>query len=426
VWCGRSIEAELRILVVSQYFWPENFRINDLVKEWLQRDHQVTVLTGIPNYPAGKVFDAYREQPTAFAHYEGAKVIRVPMLPRGTGGLRLILNYLSFVLGGVLWGSWHLREIKPDVIFVFEPSPVTVGLPAVWLGQVKKAPVVFWALDLWPETLAAVGVVRSRRLLGWVGSMVRFIYNRCTLVLGQSRGFLENIARYCDHKDKIRYFPSWAEDVFEDDEAEHAPEVPEMADGFTVVFAGNIGEAQDMPAVLDAVERLKENTAIRWVIVGDGRKSDWLQSEVTRRGLHGQVLLPGRFPVERMPSFYAHADALLVSLKSDPAFSMTIPGKVQSYLIAGVPLLGMLNGEGAAVIREARAGLTCDASDSSGLAQAVLKLMAMSPEERKQLGVNGKKYTQQEFGRAQLMDRLEALLIEAVNINKANLCKMKR
>ena len=409
----------MRILVISQYFWPENFRVNDLVKELVQRGHQVTVLTGIPNYPAGKVFDAYRAQPSAFGTYEGTEVVRVPMLPRGSGGLRLMFNYLSFVLGGGFFGPWRLRGKPADVIFVFEPSPVTVGLPAVWLGKIKNAPVVFWALDLWPETLEAIGVVRSPRVLGWVGHMVRYIYNRCTLVLGQSRGFLGSIARYCDDKSKIRYFPSWAEGVFVDDIVNPAPEVPEWTEGFTLVFAGNIGEAQDMPAVLEAAERLKDNASIRWVIVGDGRKFGWLQSEVARRGLDKQVLLPGRFPMERMLSFYAHADALLVSLKRDQVFSMTIPGKVQSYLMAGIPLLGMLDGEGAAVIRDSQSGLTCEAGAGAGLAQAVLALAAMPTAERQQMGLNGRNYSQKEFGRTQLMDRLEALLTEAVTISKA-------
>jgi colanic acid biosynthesis glycosyl transferase WcaI len=409
----------LRILVVSQYFWPENFRVNDLVKEWVQRGHHVTVLTGIPNYPAGTVFDTYRDQPSAFASYEGAEVLRVPMLSRGSGGLRLMLNYLSFVIGGCVFGPLRLRGKPADVIFVFEPSPVTVGLPAVWLGKLKNVPVVFWALDLWPETLAAIGVVRSPWVLGLIGHFVSYIYNRSTLVLGQSKGFLGSIARYCDDKAKIRYFPSWAEDVFMHDSVKPAPEVHEWTDGFTVVFAGNIGEAQDMPAVLDAADRLKDNAGIRWVIVGDGRKYDWLQAEVARRGLDKLVLLPGRFPVERMPSFYAHADALLVSLKRDPVFSMTIPGKVQSYLMAGISLLGMLDGEGAAVIRDAQAGLTCEAGDGAGLAQAVLALAAIPKAERKQMGLNGRNYAQQEFGRSKLMDRLEALLTEAVTISKA-------
>ena len=409
----------MRILVVSQYFWPENFRVNDLVKEWVLRGHQVTVLTGIPNYPAGKVFDSYKSQPSAFKAYEGAKVVRVPMLARGTGGLRLMLNYLSFIVGAGILGPWRLRGIEADAIFVFEPSPVTVGLPAVWLGKIKKAPVVFWALDLWPETLAAIGVVRSPRVLAWVGNLVRFIYNRCTLVLGQSRGFLGSIANYCDDKAKIRYFPSWAEDVFTDSSVQLAPEVPDLPETFTVVFAGNIGEAQDMPALLDAAERLRDNVHIRWVIVGDGRKSKWLQSEVFRRGLDKHVLMVGRFPVDQMPSFYAHADALLVSLKRDPVFSMTIPGKVQSYLMAGIPVLGMLDGEGATVIRDAKAGLTCDAGDSEGLVKAIQTLAAMPIEERRQLGLNGRKYAEQEFDRTQLIDRLETMLSEAIQINKA-------
>ena len=426
MWCGKNIETQLRILVVSQYFWPENFRINDLVKEWIHRGHHVTVLTGIPNYPAGKVFNTYLEDPSAFTEYEGAEIVRVPLLPRGTGSFRLLLNYLSFVIGACTFGLWRLRGKSIDVVFVFGPSPVTVGLPAVLLGNIKGVPVVFWVLDLWPETLGAVGVVRSPRVLGWVGHMVRFIYNRCTLILGQSRGFLRSIASYCDDKANIRYFPSWAEDLFTEAHIQPAHEVPEWADGFTVVFAGNIGEAQDMPAVLNAAEHLKDNASIRWIIVGDGRKSDWLRSEVALRGLDRQVLLPGRFQLERMPSFYAHADAMLVSLKRDPVFSMTIPGKVQSYLMAGIPLLGMLDGEGSAVIREAQAGLTCKAGDGAGLAKAVLTLAAMLPAERKKLGLNGQKYARQEFGRAQLMDRLEMLLAEAVTICKATALRIKK
>lgn len=408
----------MHILVVSQYFWPENFRINDLVKELTRRGHEVTVLTGVPNYPDGKVFEAYRLQPSGFDEFEGAKVFRVPMISRGTGSLRLFLNYLSFSVSACVLGPWRLQGKAADVIFVYEPSPVTVGLPAVLLGKLKRTPVVFWALDLWPETLAAMGVIRSSRLLSIVGQMVRFIYNRCTLVLGQSKGFLTSIAKYCDDSSKIRYFPSWSEDMSNFGSTLPASEVPKEIDTFNIVFAGNIGEAQDMPAVLDAADLLKDNPRIRWVIVGDGRKSEWMRAEVVRRGLERQILMPGRFPVERMPSFFAHADALLVSLKSDPVFSMTIPGKVQSYMMAGIPLLAMLDGEGAAVIRDAEAGLTCEAGDSAGLAHAVLTLAAMTTDERKRMGSSGLKYCQKEFGRTQLMDRLEDLFAEAVSAYK--------
>lgn len=404
----------MRVLVVSQYFWPENFRINDLVIEWIKRGHEVTVLTGIPNYPDGKVFSAYKSSPESFCDYQGVSVLRVPMLARGRGSFRLFLNYISFVLGACCFGPWKLRGQKFDVIFVFEPSPVTVGLPAILLGRLKRAPVVFWVLDLWPETLAAIGAVRSTRLLRWVGKLVSFIYNRCTIILGQSKGFLSSIGSYCSDQNKILYFPSWSEDVFSQTSTDKATEVPSSSDVFNILFAGNVGTAQDLPAVLDAAAELKDNPAIRWLIVGDGRMSDWLSAEVASRGLQQNVLLLGRYPVERMPSFYAHADALLVSLKKDPVFSLTIPGKVQTYLMSGIPILGMLDGEGANVINQANAGLTCAAGDSNGLVSAVMKMAAMSNEQRCQIGSNGRKYAQEEFGRDMLMDRLDGYLEKAV------------
>ncbi len=404
----------MKILIVSQYFWPENFRINDLTQELVGRGHCVTVLTGIPNYPAGAVYEEYLKNPEIFNFYSGARVFRVPMLARSKGAVRLLLNYLSFVIGACICGPWRLRGKKVDVIFVFEPSPVTVGLPAILLSRIKRAPIVFWALDLWPETLAAVGVVRSPIVLGWVGNLVRFIYERCTLVLGQSQGFLPKIAKYCSDSKKIKYFPSWAEEIFDEPELMRAPEVQFKQGVFSVLFAGNIGEAQDMPAVLEAAELLKDKESIRWLIVGDGRKSYWLQEEVARRGLQQKVLLLGRFPLDRMPSFYAHADALLLSLKEDPIFSLTIPGKVQTYLMAGIPIIGMLDGEGAKVIKEAKAGLVCSAGNSAGLASAVLEISSMSVAQRKQLGVNGREFAGKEFGRSLLMDKLELFLLEAV------------
>lgn len=403
--------------MVSQYFWPENFRINDLVQEWTKRGHTVTVLTGRPNYPAGKVFPGFREDPAAFSTYHGARIVRAPMFARAQGSIRLMLNYLSYVLGACVIGPWRLRGESFDAVFVFEPSPITVGLPAILMGKLKRAPVVFWVLDLWPETLAAIGVVRSPRLLATVGRLVAFIYNRCTLVLGQSRGFQGSIAKYCADASKIRYFPSWSEPLFAQADVVPAPEVPPQPDTFNVMFAGNIGEAQDLPAVVQAASLLKDNPRVRWLIVGDGRKSDWLEKELRHRGLEDKVLLLGRHPVERMPSFYAHADALLVSLKRDPVFSLTIPGKVQTYLQSGIPLLGMLDGEGADVIRSAQAGMVCAAGDSASLADAVLAMVALGPDQLEAMGRNGRDYAHREFDRDMLMERLEQLFQEAVRIH---------
>lgn len=402
----------MKILVISQYFWPENFRVNDLVVEFKRRGHEVTILTGLPNYPLGKVFPEYRDNPAGFDSFEGMPVIRVPLVPRGLGGLRLMLNYASFMISASVLGLFKLRGRRFDSIFVFQPSPITVGVPAVVLSFFKKTPVVLWVLDLWPETLSAMGVIRRPRLLALVGRLVRFIYNRCSLVLGQSPSFVTSIAKYCDQTEKILYFPSWAESVYDDSTPVPAPEVAYRPGAFNIVFAGNIGEAQDMPALLTAAESLRGESSVRWLIIGDGRKSEWLAHEVSRRQLQGSVKILGRFPVERMPSFYAHADALLVTLKKDPVFAMTVPGKVQSYLTAGIPLLGMLDGEGARVIQDSRSGLCAPAGNGLALAESVLKLKSMSIEERRRMGERGREFARLEYDRdtliSQLLDLLES------------------
>lgn len=397
------------MLVVSQYFWPEVFRVNEVVTELVARGHEVTVLTGRPNYPDGRVFESYRRDPSAFARYAGATVIRVPLRPRGRGSLQLALNYLSFVVWGLLLGPWRLRGRRFDSIFVFEISPITAALPALLLRRLKRAPVLMWVLDLWPDTLSAVGVVRSPRVLRWVGAMVSFIYRRCDLILAQSRAFFANIEHWSGDASRIRYFPAWAEAVFdkEQEQVEPAPELASYRGGFNVMFAGNIGEAQDFPTVLEAAQRLRHRADIRWLVVGDGRAADAVRAEIERRDIADRVILLGRHPLDRMPAFFRGAQALLVSLRPDPIFGTTIPGKVQSYLATGVPLLGMLDGEGARVIEEAGAGLVCPAGDSGALARQVERLAAMSAAERSAMGERGRAYGVREFDRATLIARLE-------------------
>lgn len=401
----------MKILIVSQYFWPENFRVNDLVAELVRRGHEVTVLTGHPNYPGGTVFPEFRADPGAFASYEGADVVRVGMLPRGSGSLRLMLNYLSFALAASLVGPFRLRGRQVDAIFVFEPSPITVGLPAIVFRWLKRAPIAFWVLDLWPQSLEAVGAVRSPWALAFVDQLVRIIYAHCDRVLAQSKSFMAAIARQVKDPARIVYFPSWAEPAPALEAIEPAPELPRRPDLFTIVFTGNVGEAQDFPSVLDAAETLR-GQPIRWVIVGDGRKSEWLAAEVARRGLDQQVLLMGRFPLERMPSFFRHADALLVSLRDEPIFAMTIPGKVQSYLAAGIPILAMLDGEGADVVQSSGSGLAVPAGDGAALARAASQMREMDAAKRAEMGRNGVACVKNQFDRDTLITQLETLLVE--------------
>jgi len=396
----------VRILVVTQYFWPENFRINDLVSKLQSVDHDVTVLTGYPNYPSGIVFPEFRLNRSVYARFEDANIVRVPIIPRGKGGLKLILNYVSFVISALVFGIWRLRGQTFDIVFVFEPSPITVGIPAVFLRRIKRAPLVFWVLDLWPETLEAIGVVRSPYALKAIGYLVTFIYNQCDLILAQSKSFIPQIRHYCKKEINVEYFPSWSDAMFNFDKIDFAKEIPVSESVFSIMFTGNIGEAQDFPAILDAAEALKGNVQIRWLIVGEGRMSEWVRSEIIKRGLEQCFLMVGSYPIYRMPSFYRHADALLVSLKAESIFKMTLPGKIQSYLAAGIPVLAMLDGEGAEIILRSGAGIVSPAGNGHALADAIMKMINMDAEERRAMGKSGLAFSRKEFNREVLISKL--------------------
>ena len=395
----------MRVLVISQYYWPESFRINDLTDDLVRRGHQVTVLTGIPNYPSGSMFSEYENEPEAYSSYKGVEIVRVPIVLRGQSEVQLALNYLSFIISGTIIGLFKLRKKRFDSIFVFEPSPITVGLPAIVFRYFKKAPIVFWVLDLWPDTLMAVGAFRSKLILKLVGWLVSYIYKRCDLILGQSKSFISHIRKYAGH-DRVAYFPGWAESVFSVDQFKSPKSRSDKAQ-FNIVFAGNIGVSQDFPTVLKAMEHLKENKNICWTIVGDGRMFDWLAAEIGNRGLKNVVRLAGRYPMEDMPKFFQDADALLVNLKDDPIFSMTIPGKLQAYLVSGKPILALLNGEGARLVKDSGCGIACDAGDWQCLAESVQKLSKMNPQERDVMGRKGLLLTETEFDREKLISKLE-------------------
>jgi glycosyltransferase involved in cell wall biosynthesis len=402
----------LRVLIISQYFWPESFRINDLALGLRERGHQVTILTGLPNYPEGRIYPGYSWSSSA-DDFHGLQVIRVPLVPRGRSkGLQLAVNYASFAALASLLGPRRCRQAY-DAVFVFEPSPVTVGLPAVVMKRLRKVPVLFWVQDLWPETLSATGMVRSRWLLRQVDRLVRYIYRHCDRVLVQSKAFVPRIVEQGVSAERIVYLPNWAEDFFHplvlpDD----APERAELPAGFRILFAGNIGASQGCSAILEAAHRTRDHEQLHWCLLGDGHERGAVEREVARRGLSRTVHLLPRRPVETMPRWFAAADALLVSLRRDPVFSLTIPSKLQSYLACGRPILAALDGEGAAVVRESGAGLVSPAEDARELAQNALRMLASSDFERAHMGRAGRLYFERNFQRGLLLDRLEAVLGE--------------
>lgn len=397
----------MKVLLFSQYFWPESFRINEVVESLLDVGCEVTVLTGQPNYPHGKTFEGYRSlYISKEVHSKGYTIYRVPLIPRGkANAVGLLFNYLSFVLSSALIGPFVLRGQKFDLIFVCGMSPFTQSVSAIWLGRLKKAKVVIWVQDLWPESLEATGFVKNKAVLRGVGRVVSWIYRHCDLLLVQSKGFFSSVQNLAG-KTPIKYHPNPGELAFTHSTSSVQISSLSLKSGFNVVFAGNLGTVQALDTVLDAAEQLKQHEDINLVLVGSGSLTTWLESEIKRRNLQN-VSMPGRFPVEAMPSILGQASALLVSLCRDPIISKTIPSKVQVYLAAGKPIIASLDGEGARVVEESGAGLGCSAQDATALAQAILKLRALPMEELELMGRKGLEYYQQHFEPTMLALRLQ-------------------
>lgn len=411
----------MHILFISQYFHPENFRINDLVEALAGRGHEITVLTGLPNYPSGRLAPGYGWCGPWTETVGAARVFRTPLVPRGGGGgLRLLANYCSFVISAAWAVQFRLPRRAYDAIFVFEPSPITVGLVSALARRRFRAPVLFWILDLWPKSLQAVGAVSSPRSLALVDRLVRWIYQRCDLLLVQSEAFRGELDRQGVNLAKVRYFPNWGEAAYEAVlEAPDAPRAGGAGQPFRIVFAGNIGAAQDFPSIIEAAGRLRDSY-VEWVIAGDGRAAAEVRALVAAEGLEGKVHFLGQQPNEVMPALFRTADALLLSLRDEPIFALTVPGKLQSYLTAGRPVLGMISGEGARIIEESGAGLVCPAGDAVGLDRCVRALLAAGPAARQQMGERGKAYYREHFSRGRLLDRLESWFREARGTSNDN------
>tara|TARA_B100001248_G_scaffold89409_1_gene65972 strand:+ start:24296 stop:25519 length:1224 start_codon:yes stop_codon:yes gene_type:complete len=399
----------MNVLIISQYFWPENFRINDLVTELKQNQINVTILTGIPNYPEGKVFSEFKNNKVKFKKYFDFDIVRIPIISRGKSRFKLFLNYLSFVISASVIGPYKLRGKKFDLIFVYEPSPITVALPAILISKLRNIPIVLWVLDLWPDTLKALGVINSKILLKLIRFMVNFIYDNCKIILGQSYSFVEEIRKYCLDKNKVIYFPSWSEEIFLENNVKKAKEINNDKDSFNILFAGNIGESQNFESLVKAATLLNKEKLIkniRFIIVGNGRMYHWLKQQTIDKKLTHMFHFLGEFPLERMPSFYAHADAFFISLKDDPILSLTLPAKIQTYMSFGRPVIGMINGEAAKTVNLAKCGFISKAGDYHSFVKNVHLIMKKPMLERIELGNNGKTYSKNHFNRKKLIGKL--------------------
>jgi colanic acid biosynthesis glycosyl transferase WcaI len=400
----------MEILVITQYFWPENFRINDLVLGLKERGHNVTILTGKPNYPSGKIFPGYSLFSKLRDNFDGITVYRVPLIPRLNGrNMGLIMNYFSFVISACFMSPFLLKG-KFDLIFVYEPSPITVMIPAILLKKIKKVPIMLWVLDLWPESISATGAIKSVNIIKMVKKFVNYIYHKCDWILVQSQGFIKPIEEYGIKKDKIFYFPNSAEELFYPVNNINKEIDMLLPKGFRIMFAGNIGAAQDFGTILSAAEKLNRYKEIHFIILGNGRLYNWTKEEINKRDLSETVHLLGQYSLDLMNDFFACADLMLVTLKKNYIFSLTIPGKIQSYLACGRPVIAALDGEGGRVIEESGAGISCPGENVEALVKGILKLFNMPKMEREELGKNGRKYYEINFDRNMLLNKLDKIV----------------
>ncbi|HBQ26907.1 MAG TPA: glycosyltransferase WbuB [Syntrophomonas sp.] len=387
----------MKILVVCQYFYPEQFKVNDICFELVQLGHNITVLTGLPNYPIGIVPIDYRWLKKRYEDINGVHVIRSTLIGRGKGKWRLALNYLSFAVCASVKALFFKKDF--DVIFVYQLSPITMALPALLLKKITGKPLCLYCQDLWPESIVAAGLKSEGGIYNILLTLSRYIYRRADRLAISSKLFKKYFNEVIGIESDIRYLPVYAENLFENIEARCSEN-----DIVNLVFAGNIGEMQSVETIVYAANELKNLDKLRWHIIGDG--SNRVRCEELAKGLGlGNVIFYGQRPMDEMPLFYSMADAFLVTLKANKEISYTLPNKVQSYMAAGKPIIGAIDGETCLVIQEAECGLCCEAEDYIGLAE-VVKEFVFNKSNHEIMGEKARTYYKEHFHKSMFMDSL--------------------
>lgn len=399
----------MRILILSQWFQPEpHFKGLEFAIALRDLGHEVEVLTGFPNYPGGVVYPGYCVRLMQRETMDGIVVTRAYLFPsHDQSALRRIVNYVSFAVSTTLLA---LVQRKPDVVYVYTP-PMTAALAAVALRLFRRVPFVCDIQDLWPDTLAATGMVGSPRILAAVGWWTSFALRRATRIVVLSAGFKRRLAER-GIATPIRVVPNWAPpDIVAG--AQDVPARPAPPDGvFTILFAGNMGKAQALDTVIEAARILRERSArIRFVMVGGGVEVALLKERAGDLLHDTMVFHPARHP-SQMADLFATADALLVHLRDDPLFDITIPSKTQAYLAIGRPILLGVRGDAAMMVEEAGAGLVFPPQDASALANVAQRLAAMPDAERAAMGAAGRHFYDErlafEIGVAAIAEELAA------------------
>lgn len=398
------------ILIVSQYFYPEQFRINDISQELIKRGYKVTVLTGIPNYPYGRFYKGYGFFQRRKEYWNGINIIRIPLIPRGEKSISLILNYISFVISGFIWSIF--TNIKFDKVFIFEVSPMTQALPAIWYSRRRKIPAIIYVQDLWPENVEIVAGIHNRYLITGINKMVDYIYKYCSKILVSSPSFKKNIETRGIKEGNVIYWPQYAEKFYHPEIKEELFDLKED-NIFKIVYTGNIGYAQGLDILPKVAVILKQMFInIKFIIIGNGRYIEEFEKEIKKYKVETYFkLLGSKKPIE-IPKYLSLCDAAFLSFAKNDLFEMTIPAKLQSYMASGIPILAAAGGETKRIIEEAGCGIVCNMGDVDGLCKNILYLMNIGEDVMKKMRNNALLYSEERFNVDNLMSQLCEILEE--------------
>lgn len=400
----------MKILVVCQYYYPEPFRISDICEELVKNGNEVTVVTGIPNYPEGVIYKGYGNGDKKDEYINGVHIIRCYTIPRKKGAFYRLLNYYSYAISSslkILFNSVKAADGSEfDVVFVNQLSPVMMAYAGMLYKWKHNKKLVLYCLDLWPESLAAGGIKKNSVIYKLFDRISGQIYKSCDQILVTSKSFIGYLSqKFAISKNSFTYLPQYAEDLFE-----NVASKAEAKKTIDFVFAGNIGTLQSVDTIIEAAELLKDNKQLLFHIVGGGIEFASLQDEVKAKNLEN-VIFYGRRPVEEMPKFYSMADAMLVTLTGDPLLSLTLPGKVQSYMAAGKAIIGAIDGETKTIVEEAQCGFISKSGDSKALAESILRFSSLSDEDKESMGLKARIYYTDKFSKNMFFKVLENKLI---------------
>lgn len=394
----------MKILVICQYYYPEPFRISNICEELVRRGHEVLVVTGEPNYPEGEIYEGYENHKHTDEVINGVRIHRCPIIPRKTGSFYRVLNYYSYAYRAkqfIVSGNCTTSDGgKFDVVFVNQLSPVMMAKPAIAYKEKYNVPIVLYCLDLWPESLLAGGIKRNSIPYKFFYSVSRDIYTKMDRILITSKSFKRYfVTKFCIEEKIIDYLPQYAEGLFKKSPVR-------KGDGTTnLVFAGNVGNVQSVETILCAAEMLI-NEPVFFHILGSGTDLERLKQLAMVKNLNN-LKFYGRRPLEEMPLFYENADAMLITLKADPILSLTLPGKMQSYMAAGKPIIGAIDGEAAEVIKSAECGFVGKAGNAGQLAENIRLFLSSSEKDKLLMGKKARSFYEQNFDKAKFMDKLE-------------------